>query len=82
MIGGHPRLLLRKGEERNLLETFQKYPELQEIHQRILRQCERYLKEPVQYYHQEGHRLHAGYKSSDYIFYLSYAYRMTKEKNI
>jgi len=76
----HPRLLLKKGDEQKLLKTFSLYSELQKINKQVLDSCDKILNMPVQYYHKEGKRLYAGYISSSYLFYLSYAYRITHNK--
>ncbi|MCE7043217.1 heparinase II/III family protein [Dyadobacter sp. CY312] len=76
----HPRLLLLKGEESQIVKQTKKYKEWNNIHQSILTECDKLLQEiPVDRI-QTGRRLLG--KSREClrrVFQLSYAYRTTKE---
>ncbi|MBL0745917.1 heparinase II/III domain-containing protein [Chryseolinea lacunae] len=80
-IESHPRLLLKKGEEAGLLKKISAHPELQRVHDHILKNCDKFLSEAPLERKLEGKRLLDVSRSAlKRIFYLSYAYRMTKDK--
>lgn len=76
----HPRLLLAKGEEKDYLNYLERHPEIQAFHSQIVEHSVNLLKKALPVYQQNGRRLSVGYESADCIFYLSYTYRMTKDK--
>lgn len=78
-IEPHPRLLLCKGGETEILEGIRKNSSLETIHKRILAQSQKWLTEPPVKHVMEGKRLLAVSREAlKRIFYLSYAYRTTK----
>ena len=80
-IAPHPRLLLKEGEERNIHIALQKSTVLQAFHKRILDYCDETLKEAPVKRIKEGKRLLGVSRIVlKRVFYLSYAYRMTGEK--
>ncbi len=74
----HPRLLLFKGEEKEIKQLIASDPAWKKMHELILKECEVLLKKPDLERKMEGIRLlkvsREMWKRS---FYLSYAYRMT-----
>lgn len=73
----HPRLLLFKGEEKEIKQLIASDPAWKKMHELILKECEVLLKKPDLERKMEGIRLlkvsREMWKRS---FYLSYAYRM------
>lgn len=76
----HPRLLLKAGGEEKLIKALQQFPELQNVHRKIIAYCDNILIAPTQHYHKDAKRLSVASTSSHHLLYLSYAYRMIKDK--
>jgi hypothetical protein len=77
----HPRLLLLKGEEKDILANIKKYPAWAGIHQGILAECDNIIDRPPVERIQIGRRLLD--KSRECLrrmFQLSYAYRTTGDE--
>lgn len=80
-IQAHPRLLLKKGEEAQLLKSLRSHPELRRVHELILKNCDKFLNDVPLERKLEGKRLlDVSRNALKRIFYLSYAYRMTSDK--
>ncbi len=80
-IAPHPRLLLRAGDERIIRKNLKGNADMTNIHNRILSDCEIFLNEPPVERIKEGKRLLTVSRIAlKRIFYLSYAYRMTREE--
>jgi hypothetical protein len=79
-LPGHPRLLLLQGEEQQIKEKISADSLYQVIHQLIMHECERILNKPLIAYELKGRRLLSQSRECrKRIFYLSYAWRMTRE---
>ncbi|WP_109674678.1 heparinase II/III domain-containing protein [Dyadobacter jejuensis] len=74
----HPRLLLLKGEEKQLLQNIEKNPGWNKLHLAILTECDQLLDQPPVERIQIGKRLlDKSREALRRIFQLSYAYRTT-----
>lgn len=77
----HPRLLLNADEEQSILTAIKNDTELYAFHKRILSFADSTIKEPPSKRIKEGKRLLGVSRTVlKSVFYLSYAYRMTKDK--
>ena len=77
----HPRLLLLKGEEKNLKKRIGRDSVWTEIHGILLKEADRCLTLPVNERIKTGRRLlDVSRDNLKRVFLLSYAYRMTKDK--
>lgn len=77
-ITSHPRLLLKKGEEKDIQLMIQKYPNMNAVHQYIIDQCNKILEEPTLQRIKQGKRLLAVSRIAlQRSYFLSYAFRMT-----
>ena len=77
----HPRLLLTKGGEKAIKKSIGKSPSLLKVHKRILKESDEMLTQQMVERIMEGKRLLGISRLVlKRIFYLSYAYRMTKEE--
>lgn len=77
----HPRLLLNADEEQSILTAIKNDTKLYAIHKRVLRFADSTIKEPPSKRIKEGKRLLGVSRTVlKRVFYLSYAYRMTKDK--
>lgn len=80
-ISSHPRLLLKKGEEKDIQTMIDKYPNMNAVHQYIIDYCDKVLNEPPLQRIVEGKRLLAISRVAfQRSYFLSYAYRMTGKK--
>lgn len=80
-IMGHPRLLLHSGEETKVTETIARIPEIKNVHDSIIRLCDRMIDWPLLERKLTGVRLlNVSYEAMRRIFYLSYGYRMTGDR--
>ncbi|MGJ7030593.1 heparinase II/III domain-containing protein [Niabella hirudinis] len=74
----HPRLLLLKGEEKQIREKIAGDAFLASMHHYIIRTADSILNEPVVAYELIGSQLlKVSRKALTYIYYLSYSWRMT-----
>ena len=77
-IAGHPRLLLKAGEEARIKEMIAEDEAMARVHGTILAECDEILDLPVLERVMEGKRLlHTSREALRRIFWLSYSYRMT-----
>ncbi|WP_035362098.1 heparinase II/III domain-containing protein [Dyadobacter alkalitolerans] len=77
----HPRLLLLKGEEQQILSQIQKHAEWNTIHQEILAECDKLLHTPPVERIKIGKRLlDKSRECLRRVFQLAYAYRTTKDE--
>lgn len=77
-IAGHPRLLLKAGEEARIKEMIAEDEAMARVHGAILAECDEILNLPVLERVMEGKRLlHTSREALKRIFWLSYSYRMT-----
>lgn len=77
----HPRILLKRGEEKKIVAGLKKNLEMQRVHQILLDSCNYWLNQPVLTYKKEGKRLLAVSREAlKRIFFLSYSSRITGEK--
>lgn len=77
-IAGHPRLLLKAGEEARIKEMIAEDEAMERVHAAILAECDEILDLPVLERVMEGKRLlHTSREALKRIFWLSYSYRMT-----
>ena len=77
-IAGHPRLLLKAGEEARIKEMIAEDEAMARVHGAILAECDEILDLPVLERVMEGKRLlHTSREALKSIFWLSYSYRMT-----
>lgn len=80
-IPGHPRILLFEGEENVLLKKINKDQYWKELHTDIINETDNIINLPVSERIVTGRRLLAiSRESIRRVFYLSYSYRMTKQK--
>ncbi len=80
-VPGHPRILLLKGEEANIQRTIASDNAWKNVHQSILTECDRLLLVPPVERIQIGRRLlDKSRECLRRVFYLSYAWRMTRDK--
>ncbi len=76
----HPRILLLKGEEKDIIEKFEKEETWKKIHQFILNESDSLISKPVLQRIQIGRRLlSVSRECLRRLFYLSYAYRFTND---
>lgn len=79
-VSGHPRLLMKQGEERQIRESLKDNPEMQRVYNQIVGEADRLLVCPTLAYKKEGRRLLAVSREAlKRIFDLSFVYRMTGE---
>ena len=79
-VSGHPRLLMKQGEERQIRESLKDNPEMQRVYNQIVGEADRLLVCPTLTYKKEGRRLLAVSREAlKRIFDLSFVYRMTGE---
>jgi hypothetical protein len=77
----HPRLLLLKGEEKQIEQTITSDSNWQSIHQHILAACDSMIsKAPVQHIKIGRRLLDKSRECLRRVFFLSYAWRMTHEQ--
>lgn len=77
----HPRLLLTQGGEEAVKRSITCFPSLLKVHERILKESDEILIQQMAERVMEGKRLLGVSRLAlKRIFYLSYAYRMTKEE--
>lgn len=77
----HPRILFLQGEEKTILKNIASDKNWAKIHQVILAESDRLLNQPTLERIQIGRRLLATSREClRRVFYLSYAYRTTKDK--
>ena len=77
-IAGHPRLLLKAGEEARIKEMIAEDEAMARVHGAILAECDEILDLPMLERVMEGKRLlHTSREALKRIFWLSYSYRMT-----
>ena len=77
----HPRLLLLKGEEQEILSQIQKHTEWNAVHQEILAECNKLMDTPPVERIKIGRRLlDKSRECVRRVFQLSYAYRTTKDE--
>lgn len=80
-ITPHPRLLLTQGGEEAVKKSIATFPSLLKVHKRILEESDEILIQQMAERVMEGKRLLSVSRLAlKRIFYLSYAYRMTKEE--
>ena len=80
-IAGHPRLLLLKGEEVQLKARITADHTWNKIHLMILAECDDLVKSaPVEHVKVGRRLLHVSREALRRIFFLSYAWRMSKEE--
>ncbi|MCF0074271.1 heparinase II/III family protein [Dyadobacter sp. CY261] len=78
---GHPRLLLLKGEEQEILSQIRKHPEWNAIHQEILAECDKLINTaPVERIKIGKRLLDKSRECLRRVFQLSYAYRTTQDE--
>ena len=78
-IAGHPRLLLKAGEEARIAEMIAEDEAMARVHGAILAECDEMLDLSVLERVMEGKRLlHTSREALRRIFWLSYSYRMTR----
>lgn len=76
-ISPHPRLLLKKGEEKEIRKLISSNIDFGNIHDHIIKYADKQIAEPTLKYEVVGKRLLAVSREAlKKIFYLSYAYRM------
>ena len=79
-VSGHPRLLMKQGEEQQIRESLKDNPEMQRVYKQIVGEADRLLVCPTLTYKKEGRRLLAVSREAlKRIFDLSFVYRMTGE---
>ncbi|MBQ8170317.1 MAG: heparinase II/III family protein [Bacteroidales bacterium] len=77
-ISGHPRLLLREGEEAGITALVEKDASMKRVHDAIISECDEILGLPPVERVVKGRRLlHTSREALRRIFWLSYSYRMT-----
>jgi hypothetical protein len=77
----HPRILLLEGEEQQLKNSIFSDSVWKQMHQAIINECDKIIKQPVLERKQTGRRLLLiSREAIRRIFYLSYAYRMEKQE--
>ena len=77
----HPRILLLKGEEAQIIQSIADHPILKKMHLAIVNECDRLISEPPVERIQIGKRLlDKSREALRRIFYLSYAWRTTGQK--
>ena len=77
----HPRLLLAKGEEKNLLRNVESDPYLKKIHESILAECDQLIGvAPVERIQIGRRLLDKSRECLRRVFQLAYAYRTTGQK--
>ena len=79
-VSGHPRLLMKQGEEQQIRESLKDNLEMQRVYKQIVGEADRLLVCPTLTYKKEGRRLLAVSREAlKRIFDLSFVYRMTGE---
>ena len=77
-VSGHPRLLMKQGEEQQIRESLKDNPEMQRVYKQIVGEADRLLVCPTLTYKKEGRRLLAVSREAlKRIFDLSFVYRIT-----
>lgn len=77
----HPRIMLLKGEEKGIQNNVKNDPNWAKIHQAILSECDKMIDlAPLQRIQIGRRLLDKSREALRRIFYLSYAYRVTKDK--
>ena len=77
----HPRILMLKREEKNILRNISANPVIAKIHQQLLYECDIILtKKPLENIKIGKRLLDKSREALRRIFYLSYAWRMTHEE--
>ena len=56
-VSGHPRLLMKQGEEQQIRESLKDNPEMQRVYKQIVGEADRLLVCPTLTYKKEGRRL-------------------------
>ncbi len=80
-LPGHPRLLLYAGEEKAIKANIAADASWRSIHQSIIAQCDSFENRPVLQHIKIGRRLlDKSRECLRRVFYLSYAWRMTKQE--
>ena len=80
-LPGHPRILLLSGEEASIRKYLSDNDTWRQVHQTILSGCERMMAQPPIERIQIGRRLlDKSRECLRRVFYLSYAWRMTREE--
>lgn len=80
-IAPHPRLLMSKTDEGALKKALKSNEQLSEIHNLIIEQSDEMLSKETLVYKKTGKRLLAVSREAfQRVFFLSYSYRMTKNK--
>ena len=79
-IASHPRLFLKAGEEKAVLESVNRSELWKFQHQVVIDQCNLLLNEPLLTYKKQGIRLSITGEALRRVFFLSYGYRTTGEK--
>jgi hypothetical protein len=80
-LPAHPRILLLKGEEASIQKAVTSDPVWKKMHAAILKECDAMIGLPLLKRIQIGRRLlSVSRECIRRVFYLSYAYRMTKEE--
>ncbi|MCH5597769.1 heparinase II/III domain-containing protein [Niabella ginsengisoli] len=78
---GHPRILLLKGEEKQIEKAIAQNGNLKKVHEAIISASNEFLERPLLKREMEGKRLLGiSRECLKRVFYLSYAYRMTKNE--
>jgi hypothetical protein len=77
----HPRLILLKGEEKQLKKQIKRDPLWSSVNEKMIKRADTFIDKPLSQRKLTGIRLLSVSRSNlEKIFYLSYAYRMTKDK--
>lgn len=80
-IAPHPRLLLNQQEEKNVRNAIKMIPQLERVHNQIISKSDEMLSLEDLAYNKQGKRLLAVSREAiRRVFYLSYSYRITKDK--
>jgi hypothetical protein len=80
-IAPHPRLLMSKADEGALKKALKSNEQLSEVHDLIIEKADEMLSKETLAYNKTGKRLLAVSREAlQRVFYLSYSYRMTKNK--
>lgn len=78
LIADHPRLLLKAGEETQIMAMIAEDEAMAHVHRGIITECDGMLTKPVLERVMEGKRLlHTSREALKRIFWLSYSYRIT-----
>jgi hypothetical protein len=80
-ISSHPRLLLKKGEEANVINAISNSRQLKKVHEYVLVTAESLAILPTLEYQKNGKRLlHISRQALARLYFFSYRYRITKEE--